>query len=178
MKTKLLLFALVILSSAIYAQDNAKKKDSKAEKALQMEMAYRVTERMIDSTAFVLKAGFLSNRQGYRIMVEPLLNYIEVDSSQAVIQTGNASGIGYNGVGGLTVRGKITNWNVKKDLKHRSFMISMSVSSSLGFYDVFMHVNAVGKTSATLTGITSGALIFDGSLYPLKQSQTFEGRSL
>lgn len=178
MKTKLLIITLLLISSANYAQDIAKNKESKTEKAARIEMEYRATERLIDSTAFVLTADFLSNQHGYRRIADPILNFIEVDSSQAIIQTGNSFGMGYNGVGGLTISGKINNWNVSKDPVHKTFMIRMSISSALGFYDVFMSVNASGKTIATLTGTTRGELIFEGSLGPLNQSRTFEGRSL
>jgi hypothetical protein len=178
MKSRLLIISLLLISSAIYAQDNAKNKESKAEKASRIETEYRATEKLIDSTSFVLTADFLSNRRGYRRLVVPMLNFIEVDSSQAIIQTGNSSGMGYNGVGGLTISGKITKWNVSKDTVHKTFMIRMSVSSALGFYDVFMNVNSTGKTTATLTGTTRGEIIFEGNLCPLKQSGTFEGSSL
>jgi hypothetical protein len=178
MKYKLLTLALLLISSPIYAQDNAKNKESKAEKAARIEKEYKATEKLIDSAAFVLTADFLSNQHGYRRIAEPLLNFIEVDSSQCIIQTGNSSGMGYNGVGGLTISGKINTWKVNKDPIHKTFMIRMSISSALGFYDVFMSVNASGKAMATLSGITRGQLIFEGSLCPLKESRTFEGRSL
>ena len=115
MKSKLLTLTILLISSAIYTRGIAKNKESKAEKAARIESEYRATEKLIDSAAFVLTADFLSNQYGYRRIVEPLLNYIEVDSSQAIIQTGNSSGIGYNGVGGLTISGKINTWNVNKD---------------------------------------------------------------
>jgi len=115
MKSKLLTLTILLISSAIYTRSIAKNKESKAEKAARIESEYTATEKLIDSAAFVLTADFLSNQYGYRRIVEPLLNYIEVDSSQAIIQTGNSFGIGYNGVGGLTISGKINTWNVNKD---------------------------------------------------------------
>jgi len=115
MKSKLLTLTILLISSAIYTRGIAKNKESKAEKAARIESEYTATEKLIDSAAFVLTADFLSNQYGYRRIVEPLLNYIEVDSSQAIIQTGNSFGIGYNGVGGLTISGKINTWNVNKD---------------------------------------------------------------
>jgi len=54
----------------------------------------------------------------------------------------------------------------------------MSISSAVGFYDVYVSVNTSSKAMATLTGTTRGELTFEGSLCPLKQSRTFEGRSL
>ena len=45
MKSRLLIISLLLISSAIYAQDNAKNKESKAEKASRIEMEYRATEK-------------------------------------------------------------------------------------------------------------------------------------
>jgi len=178
MKTNLLLAVLLLMSNAFYAQDINRNKETKAEKALRIEKEYRATEGMIDSTSFVLSADYLASLNGFRKMVEPTLNFIEVDSSQVIIQTGNNQGIGYNGVGGLTVRGKIISWDVKKDVRHKTFMISMGISSSLGYYDIFMNVSAAGRTTARLSGTTRGGLIFEGIISPLNETRTFQGSAI
>jgi len=163
---------------ALYAQETKKNKESKSEKALRIEREYMATEKLIDSSTFILSADFLSNNRGYRVMAEPLLNFIKLDSSQVVVQTGNNSGFGYNGVGGLTIQGKLTEKIVKKDLPHKSFMVRMSISSYLGHYDVFMNITASGKAYATLSGNYRGKLTFEGRLYPLKGARAFQGSNL
>jgi hypothetical protein len=178
MKTRLIIMISLLISSALCAQEIKNNKESKSEKASRIEKEYMATERLIDSSVFVLSADFLSNQSGYRVMVEPMLNFIKIDSSQVVIQTGNNVGIGYNGVGGLTVQGKITNWIVRKDLLHKSFSIRMSISSSLGYYDVYMNVTASGKAFATLSGNYSGKLMFEGRLFPVKEVRTFQGSNI
>ncbi len=178
MKTKLLILVLLLMSGVIYAQDNTENRVTKTEKASQTEMQYLATENLIDSNAFVLNADFLSNRYGYRRIAEPSLNFIKVDSLQVIIQTGNSFGIGYNGVGGLTVSGRITHWNVDKDVFHKTFMIRMSISSPLGFYDIFMSVNASGQAIATVSGMRGREVIFEGRLGHLHELQTFEGSTI
>ena len=178
MKSKLLVIVLLLISNIIYAQNKTGNKVSKADKAAQIEMQYLATENLIDSNAFVLTADFLSNRYGYRRIAEPTLNFIEVDSTDIVIQTGNSFGMGYNGIGGLTVRGRITRWDVNKDPVRKTFTIRMSVSSSLGFYDIFMNVNASGKTIATVSGMRGQEVIFEGSLSHIDEFQTYQGTSI
>ena len=178
MKTKLLLAVLLLISNAFYAQDTKGNKETKAEKALRFETEYRATEGMIDSTSFVLRADYLSNHYGFRKIVEPTLNFIEVDSSQVIIQTGNNLGMGYNGVGGLTLRGKVVSWRVTKNDLSKSFMISMGISSSLGYYDVFMNVSADGRASARLSGTTRGDLIFECFMGPLNEARTYQGSAI
>lgn len=178
MKTKLLLAVLLLISNAFYAQDTKRNKETKAEKASRIETEYRATEGMIDSTSFVLRADYLANHYGYRKIVEPTLNFIEVDSSKVIIQTGNNLGIGYNGVGGLTLRGKIVSWRVTKNDLSKSFMISMGISSSLGYYDVFMNISADGRSSARISGTTRGDLIFEGIMGPLNETMTYQGSTI
>jgi hypothetical protein len=178
MKTGILIVVLMLVSNRFYAQNNTGNEQRKAEKAARIEKEYRATEKMIDSASFVLRADYLENQIGFRKIVQPTLNFIEVDSSQVVIQTGNNQGIGYNGVGGLTVKGNIVSWNVQKDLKHKTFVIRMGISSSLGYYDVFMNVNAAGRTTARLSGTSKGELIFDGNINPLDESITYQGSTI
>ena len=178
MKTKLLLAVLLLVSNTFYAQDIKRNKETKAEKASRIETDYRATEGIIDSTSFVLRADYLSNHYGSRKIVEPTLNFIEVDSSEVIIQTGNNLGVGYNGVGGLTLKGKITSWNVKKDYLHKTFMISMGISSSLGYYDLFMNVSTDGRTTARLSGTSRGDLIFEGFIGPLNELRTYQGSAI
>ncbi len=178
MKTRIIILVAFFISGALFAQGTKRNKESKTEKAMRIEKEYKATEQLIDGSVFVLSADFLSNQSGYRVISNPLLNFIKVDSSEAVIQTGRNSGLGYNGVGGLTLQGKITEWIVKKDSSHKSFMIRMSISSALGYYQVFMNVNASGKAVATLSGNYSGKLVFEGSLIPLDKARTFEGSKI
>ena len=178
MKNKLLILFLVLISNIIYAQDKTGNKVSKADKAAQIEMQYLATENLIDSNAFVLTADFLSNRYGYRRIAEPTLNFIKVDSSEIVIQTGNSFGMGYNGIGGLTVSGRITRWDINKDPVRKTFTIRISISSSLGFYDIFMNVNASGKAIATISGMRGQEVIFEGSLNHLGEFQTYQGTTI
>lgn len=178
MKTQILLAVMLLMSNTFYAQDIKRNKETKAEKASRFEAEYRTTEGMIDSASFVLRADYLSNLSGFRRIVEPTLNFIEVDSSQAIIQTGNNFGIGYNGVGGLTLRGKIVSWKVTKNDASKSFMISMGISSSLGYYDVFMNISADGRSTARLSGTTRGDLIFEGLMGPLNETRTYQGSTI
>lgn len=178
MKTNLLLAIFLLISNAFYAQDINSKKESKTEKASRIETEYRTTEEIIGSTSFVLRADYLSYHNGFRKIVEPTLNFIQVDSTEVIIQTGNNLGVGYNGVGGLTVMGKITSWNVKKDYLRKTFMIRVGISSALGYYDLFMNVSTDGRTTARLSGTTRGDLIFEGFIGPLNELRTYQGSAI
>jgi len=172
----------LFLAGGIPAQDNAQnKQSSKEEKRAHRDSVlsneYRLTSNMLDSMNFVLEADYLANQTGSRIPVTRTLNFIKVDSTHAVLQTGRNSGMGYNGVGGVTAEGNITNWKVKKDEKRKSFSVSMDVSTDIGMYTVFMDVAASGRATARLSGLWPGQLIWDGNIVPIEETRTFKGRS-
>ena len=182
MKTAVIFILSVFLANGLMAQDNLSEKQLKkqAKKARQDSIdraEYQLTKNMIDSMGFVLEAYYLANRTGSRIPVNSTLNFIKVDSSQTIIQTGRNTGMGSNGVGGVTAEGKITNWKVNKDDKHKSFYISMEVMTNIGIYSVFMDVTSSGRATARLTGLWPGQLNWDGQLVSLNKSRTFKGHS-
>ena len=156
----------------------ALKKEKKAKRDSILNSEYQLTKNMIDSMDFVLEANYLANQVGYRVPVTSNLNFIMVDSLRAVLQTGRSSGMGYNGVGGVTAEGTISNWKVKSIGKNKSFVITMTVMSSIGIYDVFIDVSPSGKATARLSGLWPGELVWDGYLVPIEQTRVYKGRSI
>ena len=183
MKTQVLTIAFLFLAIGLSAQDQkagdkyykSNREIRKEQKEAELAAEYAATSEMIDSMQFVLEADYLSNQSGYRISVNSGLNFIMVRSKKAVIQTGNNTGMGYNGVGGVTAEGSISNLRVTRDDKHKRYNISMDVNTSLGLYSVFINVSASGRASASMSGIWPGSLTFDGFIKPLQASRTFKG---
>jgi hypothetical protein len=96
----------------------------------------------------------------------------------AIIQTGNNAGIGYNGVGGTTAEGSVRQWKVIKNEKHKSFNISMEITTSIGMYSIYINVTSSGAANARLTGLTPGELNWIGRLVPLKKSRVYKGSAI
>ncbi len=139
---------------------------------------FNETKAIISNKSFVIQADYLSNQYGYRNFVNSDLNFIMVDSTEAVIQTGRNAGIGYNGVGGITTDGNITSWKVITNEKNKTLNVEMSVFSIIGYFNVMMYVSSDGSATATLTGNYAGSLTFSGKLVPLSESYAYKGRSL
>jgi len=185
MKTLAIIMVALFLASGLSAQGNATNKEViKTEKQKRkekrdsvFEKEYRELTQIIDSMSFVLEADYLSNQGSYRVVVPSDLNFIMVDSLEAVIQTGSNTRMGYNGVGGVTLEGRITNWKVVKNPKHGSFFITMDVMTNWGFYTVFLDVSANGRATASLSGLRPGKLTWDGWLKPLYNTITYQGTS-
>lgn len=150
----------------------------KQKKEAELKIQYDSISQILDSKQFVLEADFLDNLRGRRIYVTSTLNFIEVDTTRSVIQIGSVSGIGYNGVGGVTADGQITSWKLEKNEKKKTFYLEMSVLSNIGIYDIYMNINADGKADATLSGLRYGRLEFDGKIVPIEESIIFKGHTL
>ena len=86
--------------------------------------------------------------------------------------------MGANGVGGVTAKGKIVRWKVKKNEKNKTFNVSMGVSTPIGSYDVDFSISPTGNATAWLTGIYGGRLTFEGDLVPIEESGVYEGWSI
>ncbi len=165
---------------SVQAQDEklSKKERKKMEKIARIEKTYIKTGELLENKRFVLEADYLDNQRGNRIVVPNSLNFIKVDSIDAVLQIGRNSGIGNNGVGGTTAEGRIAKYQVSKNEKNKSYDVRMNINTNIGNYDVFMNVGSDGSARATISGITPGKLIYDGEIVSIDDSRTFKGRSL
>lgn len=185
----LLIIAFFVMLSA-YAQEEgvvdnkSRRKLSKAEKAELRKAEEQVVARMVDSIIekrkFVLEADFLSNQTGNRIIVNNLINFIIVDSSRIIIQTGSTTGLGgYNGMGGVTTRGNITSYEVKKTGRNSSvYYIRLLANTSIGTYDIFFNISPNSNSDATVSGIRAGKLNYHGVIKPLENSRVFKGMAI
>lgn len=181
MKHIVILFAAIFLAGvfSLQAQDEnmSRKEKKKQERKAREEMKYLRTGHLLDSMKFVLEADYLDNQRGTRVIVPSTLNFIKVDSGEAVLQIGRNAGIGSNGVGGTTAEGRISRYEVVENKKNRTYDVRMNVNSNIGNYDIFMMVSSDGSARATLSGIYPGKLVWDGDIVALDESRTFQGRT-
>ena len=152
------------------------KEQRKAEQAAEMERMAEVTEYMIHQQQFVLEADFLSDKYGQRAPVTSTINFVMIDSLVGTVQFGDAQRIGYNGVGGATVDGRITKYEyTKMGKKQDSYSVRMVFMSGIGTYDITLMINAQGVGDATIRGNWSDQLNYHGKLVPLTLSRVYKG---
>ena len=152
------------------------KEQKKAAKAAEEERMAEVTSFMVHQQQFVLEADYLSDKYGQRVPVTPTINFVMVDSVAGTVQFGSAQDIGYNGVGGLTVDGRITKYEYSViGKKEDSYSIRLILMSSIGTYDITLMVNSQGYADASIRGNWSGQLNYHGKLVPLTLSRVYKG---
>ena len=180
MKAKFFILLFIIAANGLFSQ-GANKNSSAIKKDKQLseqEKQYQLNKSMLDYKDFVLQASYLQDRYGNRRFVNSSINFVAVDSITAIIQIGSDYRLGSNGVGGITAKGKITNWKLTENKKQKSFNLNISVITSIGIYDLYFSIGSSGNSSATLTGLSAGQLTFEGVLIPYSKSSVYEGNSL
>ncbi|HEX2395180.1 MAG TPA: DUF4251 domain-containing protein [Bacteroidales bacterium] len=185
----LMILAFLVLLTASAQEEGvvdskSRRKLTKEERAELRKAEEQAVARMVDSLIenrkFVLEADFLSNQTGNRIIVNNLINFIIIDSSKIVIQTASTTGLGgYNGMGGVTTRGNITSYEVKKTGRNASvYYIRLLANTSIGPYDIFFNISPNSSTDATISGIRAGKLNYHGVIKPLESSKVFKGMAI
>lgn len=177
-QVSLFLVAGFLMTSQNISAQNEKltRQERKELRKAQMEANFYILDSLLNSRTFVLKADYLRNRYGTMIPVVSNLNFIKVEGTEGILQTGSNIGFGYNGVGGVTAEGSIGTWEITKDSKKLSYTLHFSMLTNLGSYDVLMYISADNHASATIRGLSPGWLTWQGELYTIKNSRVFKGQ--
>lgn len=185
MKRIALSIAVLLFAIAASAQDQVhltkqEKKALRQEQKRQSEIILtRNTSEALRSGRFVLKADQLRGRGGYLMSVNPTTNFVAVEGEEAYVQVASAAGIGYNGLGGVTLRGKITSFEIEQGKKHGSYSIVMNTMGTGGQLTIIMNVNKTGEmASASVSTNWGSRLEMNGVLVPWTGtgSKIYKGR--
>ena len=169
---------LLLISVAGNSQDNKlSKEDKKIAKRDKDYYNFQVVDSMVKNKSFVLEADYLENQYGIKRPVQSLLNFIELDSTNAVLQTGSNLSQGFNDVGGVTAEGSISGLKIYKNAKNLTFFLRFTVMTNIGIYDVAMTIYSNKYARAEITGLSRGKLVYDGHILNLWESKAYKGRN-
>jgi hypothetical protein len=151
------------------------KQERKELKNAQATANFYAIDSLLVSRRFVLEADYLQNKIGDMISVSSILNFVKVDDSQGVLQTGSDFLIGYNGSGGVTTEGNISEYKIYRQNKSLIHRVTFNLVSSLGLFNIDMSVTSDNSASATITSSGSGKLTWRGHLVAIGNSRVFKG---
>ena len=171
------MIVLVLATSmSVVPQDSKPSKQSKKEAKRAKSVAeFQVLDSLLSSGRYVLEANYLQNKYGTMVSVPSSLNFISVDGPKGVLQTGADTRQGYNGVGGVTAEGNISDYEMRRDSKRLTVTITFQILTTLGNYDIFMNIAGDNIASATISGSTSGKLTWRGRIVSLDKSKVYKG---
>ncbi len=175
---------LVTVTLSVVGQENTDKKLSrkerreikKKEQAARSEAMAKLLATAIDEQMWVLEANTLAGKRGASINVNSTLNFIAVEGDEAFVQLGSNSGMGPNGVGGVSVRGNVNKYEVNKNEKKGTYFITLFISSAIGTFDIRLDCNSDGQiANATVQGNRSSRIQYRGVIVPLSESTVYKG---
>ncbi|MBB6459964.1 DUF4251 domain-containing protein [Flammeovirga kamogawensis] len=192
------LFAFIILFSSVnlFAQDTVKtkeltkselriqRKQQRLKEKQQRKLLTQQLEKMnhesavvgIDSQLFVLEATQAYDRYGNVENVNSTINFVKIVDDRAIFQLGFEGIVGYNGVGGITMEGKISDYKVEKlengrvTVKFNAMGPAMMVSMSFSLDGEGNYANVKVKSQTE-----NIELNFRGVIKHMNQSRIYEG---
>lgn len=181
--TALLLFAFIGTASAQSREERreARKQERVEKKRLQaeaIEQGKEVALNLAQNRTLVLEADALYDRYMNRYnMVSN--SFIMFDGDRVVIQTAAPGYIGYNGLGGITLNGRLTGYEVSEGKGDKPVRISAQVSTTaLGHGTLNMTISGDGNARATFRDNWGNRVTFSGQVNSLDDSVIYEGQTI
>ena len=186
--TTLLLFCFTVTTfaqtskEARAARREALKKERAERKALEAQqdsVAYFKAVEALKIGSFVLEADFVTFPSGLTRYVSSNTNYVQVDNGEGIVQTAFnnlAYTPGPNGLGGVTLEGKISGLQMKED-KDGNYSYNYTIQGIAISATVF--ITLTGGTNQASVQISpnfnSNNMTMTGRLLPLDESDVFQG---
>ncbi|MDF9798591.1 hypothetical protein OKW21_003854 [Catalinimonas alkaloidigena] len=182
--TAILLFFMAGTVSAQSKEDRreARKQErmeKKRMKALAMERSKEQAYNLAQNKTFVLEADALYDRymNRYNMVAN---SFIMIDGDRMVLQTAAPNGhFGYNGLGGITLNGKILDYEILEGSEKKPVRISAQVSTTaLGHGTLNMSFSGKNNARATFRDNWGNRVTFSGQLNSLDDSVIYEGQTI
>ena len=169
----------LFLTTALQAQNTLSKKEKKvAKQALekaQGDSIRAIQETWVENKTFVLEAQQVYNKTGEVFHLNASTNFVYFNLDKGVIQLSFNGLLGWNGIGGITVKGNITKYEYRKDKKDKPIYIQATILGSEGIQDIVIWISNNGKGEAQVTGMKGNRIRFTGNIVSLEKSGVFIG---
>ena len=191
MKTRILVFFLLLTfvfaaNIQTYAQERKQtKKERKEAKKLRKEQQkkeqaalFDVSKQLIKDTSFVIAADRITFKSGLNFSVSQTLNFFKVYKGNGVLQIApiNSPSLGANGLGGVTMKGPLTQYLITD--KGDKIYVRITLKGTLGTAMINLSVYGGNNTVIDVSGLFSGnAFTMYGSIEHLGDVRIFEGTS-
>jgi len=155
-------------------EKKALKKAKKEEQKLLREEALTNFEKYANDREWVIEAYLVFDKAGQSYPMDPNINFVGVDKEQATFQLSFNGIMGWNGVGGITLDGKISTYSVSKSKSVLSIKMTV-MGARMGPADILMTVSGDGNSNATVSGNWGDRITFKGKFVPLAESTVYKG---
>ncbi len=167
-----------------YAQlGTEKKKPTKEEKKelrkQQQEENFQKIQAILESQQWIVEANMVFDRYNQSYQLNPTINFVGVDKKNGAIQLGFDGLVGWNGVGGVTLEGSVTKYELKENKKNSAPQVNLRFQGrGTGSATIDISVNTSFQATARVNGDFGSRITFQGQLVPLEESRVYKGQSL
>ncbi|MDE5626766.1 MAG: DUF4251 domain-containing protein [Candidatus Amulumruptor sp.] len=155
------------------------KDEKKRAQEITDSLNFAVALDAVENREFVLEADKLVFKYGQQAYVSSSTNFIALYGEKAVVQVAPFNSGGPNGVGGITLDGRVTNLEMKKE-KSGSVMLSMNVMGPIISAQVVMRlIERSNRATVTISSnFRSSRITLEGVVVPAEASNVYKGTSI
>jgi len=182
MKLVFISFILFFSSTFLTQAQNEKKLSRKERKELKKQQRAEQKEallQLLNSKAWVIEAHTVFDRYNNSFQLNPTINFVGVKGDEGAIQLGFNGLIGWNGVGGVTIDGNVTKYEIKEGKDKSSPSVNLRFQGrGVGSATINITVNSSGQATARVSGDFGDRITFSGNIISLDNSTVYKGQSL
>lgn len=178
--------ALWVALGHIHAQDQQDQKkllreqrreDRRAQEERQDSLQFSQAFQAINNKAFTLEANQVVFKYGQTAFVSSNTNFVSVNDGQAVVQIAfNIPAAGPNGLGGITVQGSVSGYQVTTDKSGNVYVAMNVIGAAISAAVNITLYSGSNQASVTVNpNFNSNQLTLNGQLVPSSQSTVFQG---
>lgn len=173
-------FILITINSTV-AQEKKKlsrKEKKELKKQQQIEQKKNILD-LLQSKAWVIEAHTVFDRYNQSYQLNPTINFVGIKGEEGALQLGFNGLIGWNGVGGVTIDGKVTKYEVKEGKNNKNPTVNLRFQGrGMGSATIVVTVNSSGQATARVNGDFGERITFSGMIKSLEESSVYKGQSL
>ncbi len=183
------LIAGLLFGGVAYAQNQTPTKKEKhhleqlrkkKERSMKREISRKYYTQLLKEKYFVFQADFLTGPQGASFILSPDINFMSINGNNVVLQFGFNGVIGWNGVGGITVRGTLSDYQVHLGKKKNNLYMTTNVNLiGPGLPpNIYLNVSDDGTAQLTIQPAGGAPIMVYGQIVSPKEADIFIGESL
>ncbi|NJN26288.1 MAG: DUF4251 domain-containing protein [Cyclobacteriaceae bacterium] len=171
---------LMAYPACLIAQNQKISKKERKELELQQQIAQKKAMLdLLESQEWVLEAHTVFDRYNVSYQINPTINFVGIQGTNGVMQLGFDELIGWNGVGGVTIQGNVTKYELKAGKAKGNPVVTLRFQGrGMGAATLAISVNPTGQAMAKVNGDFGDRIIFSGIIKALSESAVYQGSSL
>lgn len=178
----IVMMSLAVGAGQIFAQES--QKESREQRKIEQEaldqLYFEEAEKAIQERKFILEADQVMFKWGTNAYVSSNTNFVAVNGDEAVVQVAfNVPVSGFNGLGGVTVTGNVSNYQQRTDKKGNLYVTMDVMGTGISAMVSITLPNGTNRASVDISpNFNSNRFTLRGTLLPAGKANVYKGWSL